>query len=81
MPDNAFKRGYIAGWRSVRDKDEIAAVPLRPASEVETAFRAGIARGVSDAIARTAQEREAESSVDAFLDRALRRRGMWDVQH
>jgi hypothetical protein len=76
MPDKAFKEGYVAGWRSVRGADGIAAMPSRPNGAVNSAFRCGVTQGVADAL-RCGSAGSAASDVgadlDAWFDRALAR--------
>jgi hypothetical protein len=76
MPDNAFRAGYVAGWRSVRGGDNISAVPPRPNDAVESAFRCGVTQGVADAIrsgSAAAAAGDGDIHLDAWFDRALQR--------
>ncbi len=73
MPDNLFKQGYIAGWRSIRGIDDIAAIPPRPDGVGETAFRYGVTQGVADAIRTGCTVRGGSADFDAWFDRALHR--------
>ena len=73
MPDNLFEQGYIAGWRSIRGNDDVAAIPRRPDGVVETAFRYGVTQGVADAIRTSCTVKAASADFDAWFDRVLQR--------
>jgi hypothetical protein len=48
MPQNAFKNGYLAGWRSIRGSEEPPEVPAyQPGAG--NPYREGVAQGVRDA--------------------------------
>jgi hypothetical protein len=55
MPE-AFKEGYLAGWRLVRGAGENPDVPALSASIGRAAYLAGLARGLRDAKALSLAE-------------------------
>jgi hypothetical protein len=55
MPE-AFKEGYLAGWRLVRGAGETPDVPASTVSIGRAAYLVGLARGLRDAEARSLAE-------------------------
>jgi hypothetical protein len=75
MPHAAFRTGYVAGWQSIKGREQPSVFPMIHVPDGKTPFRAGIALGVRDAVASIAAEkRGTEPSIDDWLDNALRRR-------
>jgi hypothetical protein len=66
-----FKDGYIAGWRWIRGNDDLPKIPACPGSADETAYRAGVIRGVLDACGSPNRAAARSEDVDSILDRAL----------
>ncbi len=67
MPE-AFKEGYLAGWRLVRGAAETPDVPELSADIGRAAYLAGLARGLRDAkalsLVETRREREEKSTPE-----------------
>jgi hypothetical protein len=74
MPYTEFQNGYVAGWQSIRGRDQPSDFPVFQVPEGETPYRAGIAIGVRDAVASLAKKTGTELSIDDWFDDALRRR-------
>jgi hypothetical protein len=62
MSHTEFRNGYLAGWESIKGREQPTAFPMTYVPDGETPYRAGVASGVRDAVA----------SIP--LDDALRRR-------
>jgi hypothetical protein len=74
MPYAEFQNGYVAGWQSIRGRDQPSDFPGFQVPEGETPYRAGIAIGVRDAVASLAKKTGTELSIEDWFDDALRRR-------
>jgi hypothetical protein len=74
MPHAEFRCGYIAGWQSIKGREQPATFPVFHVSDGETPYRAGIAFGIRDAVASLAKKAGTERSIDDWFDDALRRR-------
>lgn len=75
MPHTEFRKGYVAGWQSVRGRDQPSDFPVFQVQEGETPYRAGIALGIRDAVASIITMKQGtEPSIADWLDNALRRR-------
>jgi hypothetical protein len=66
-----FKDGYIAGWRWIRGNDDLPTIPACSVPAGETAYRAGVIRGVHDACESPEAAAARSEDVDSILDRAL----------
>jgi hypothetical protein len=53
MPHTTFKKGYIAAWQAIRGNDPVPTIPTHHVPAGQTPYRAGVARGVRDALAFT----------------------------
>jgi hypothetical protein len=74
MPHTEFRNGYVAGWQSIKGREQPTAFPIFLVPDGETPYRAGVALGVRDAIASIAEKASTEPSIDDWFDDALRRR-------
>jgi hypothetical protein len=74
MPHAEFRNGYIAGWQSVKGREQPNAFPMFHVPDGETPYRAGVALGVRDAVTSIAEKAGTEPSIDDWFDDALRRR-------
>ena|ERR1700722_10647650 len=74
MPQTEFQNGYVAGWQSIRGRDQPSDLPDFHVPDGETPYRAGIALGVRDAVASIAKKRGSDRWIDEWFDNALRRR-------
>jgi hypothetical protein len=73
IPHTEFRNGYLAGWRSIKGREQPTAFPMYHVPDGETPYRAGVALGVRDAFASIAEKAGAEHSIDDWIDEALRR--------
>jgi hypothetical protein len=73
MSHAEFQSGYMAGWQSIKSREQPTAFPMFHVPEGETPYRAGVALGVRDAVASIAEKAGAEPSIDDWFDDALRR--------
>jgi hypothetical protein len=73
MPRIAFKDGYIAGWQSIWGAEPLLDSPPYQVPAGQTPYLAGVALGVRDACASLSAQRGKETSIDEWLDGALRR--------
>jgi hypothetical protein len=74
MPHTEFRNGYIAGWKSIKGREQPNVFPMTRVPEGETPYRAGVAAGVREAVASLAEKAGTEPSIDDWFDDALRRR-------
>jgi hypothetical protein len=74
MPQKDFMDGYIAGWRAIREAEQIPSIPAYSVVAGETPYRAGVIQGVRDARAfAPSKSNSAAAAIDDLFDRALRR--------
>jgi hypothetical protein len=66
-----FKDGYIAGWRWIRGNDDLPLIPDCSVPAGETAYRAGVMRGVLDACSSPEGAAANSGDVGSILERAL----------
>jgi hypothetical protein len=71
MPEHAFKDGYLAGWSWIRGNDDVPPIPACSIPDGETAYRAGIMRGVRDACDWLEGSTTKLEDIEGILDRAL----------
>jgi hypothetical protein len=62
MDQDSFRRGYIAGWQSVKGSDEHPDVPEAPAEVGVSLYLVGFSRGVRDAKLAPLPNRRSPSS-------------------
>jgi hypothetical protein len=51
MPLNAFRRGFLDGWSSIRDSEPAPTIPACSVEPGDDPYQAGFARGVQEACA------------------------------
>jgi hypothetical protein len=73
MPKIALKDGYIAGWQSIRGVEPLPDIPPYQVPVGQTPYLAGVALGVRDACSSISAQRTGGTSIDEWLDGALRR--------
>jgi hypothetical protein len=73
MPRIAFKDGYIAGWQSIWGAEPLLDIPPYQVPGGQTPYLAGVSLGVRDACASMSERRAKGTSIDEWLDSALRR--------
>ena len=66
-----FKDGYIAGWRWIGENDDLPTIPACAVRAGDTAYRAGVMRGVYGACDLTEAAAARSENVDSVLHRAL----------
>jgi hypothetical protein len=74
MPHTEFRNGYVAGWQSIKGREQPSDFPIFHVPDGETPYRAGIALGVRDAVASLAKKAGTDRWIDDWFDNALRRR-------
>jgi hypothetical protein len=74
MPQATFKKGYIAGWHSIRGAEATPDIPPYNVPAGQTPYLAGVALGVRDACASIPAQQTKKTLIDDWLDGALRRR-------
>jgi hypothetical protein len=75
MPQNAFRRGFLDGWSSIRGSEPAPTIPPCPLEPGRDAYRAGVALGVREAQASPKSEVTGASAIETWFDNALRYRG------
>jgi hypothetical protein len=71
LPKNAFKKGFLDGWSSIRGNAPVPAVPQYSPEPGKDPYRVGVALGVQEARAKPLADDT--SATDTWLDNALRR--------
>jgi hypothetical protein len=74
MPQNAFRRGFLDGWSSIRGSEPGPTIPTFSVGPGTDPYRAGVACGVREA-ANLKTAAKGSSAIDAWFDNALRFRG------
>jgi hypothetical protein len=70
MPERAFRDGYLVGWRWIRGDDDVPTIPACSTPPGETAYRAGVIRGVRDACNSPQELATKSEEIESILDRA-----------
>jgi hypothetical protein len=72
MTHDAFRKGYLDGWRSIKGPDQTPGVPARGSITLgEAPYRAGVALGIRDASYST--NSDCPTTLEGWIERALRR--------
>jgi hypothetical protein len=74
MSERAFKDGYAVGWKWISGNDDVPTVPACSIPPGETAYQAGVMRGVRDACELLSKAVTKSDGVHSILDRALSRK-------
>jgi hypothetical protein len=70
VPQNAFRKGFLAGWSSIRGSEPAPTIPACTVEPGKDPYRAGVARGVQD---QANQATKGTVTPEAWIDEALRR--------
>jgi hypothetical protein len=75
MPQDAFRKGFLDGWSSLRGDEPAPPVPVLSVERGEDTYRSGVARAVSASRskARLKSTVAGTEAMDAWFDKALRR--------
>jgi hypothetical protein len=72
MPLNAFRRGFLDGWSSIRGSEPALTIPACSVEPGTDPYRAGVARGAQEArVKPPAIDRTL--TIDVWIHNALRR--------
>jgi hypothetical protein len=75
MPQNAFRRGFLDGWSSIRGSEPAPTVPAIALEPGRNPYRAGVACGVHEAQSSPRSAVTGLSAIETWFDNALRYRG------
>jgi hypothetical protein len=72
MPQNAFRRGFLDGWSSIRGSEPAPTIPPFSLEPRRDAYRAGVALGVREAQANPKSAVSGQSAIETWFDNAVR---------
>jgi hypothetical protein len=74
MPHNAFRKGYVEGWSSIRGIEHISDIPATAISMDDGPYRAGVKQVIRDACAYVPSSGITKAAeLDQWFSSALQR--------